>query len=181
VSLPAPPTVLFDDAASADVDATVRGNKAPRKRRRRKRSVVKQPTVHSPFAAFLLSIGVYLAGLAFVVFIWLSLVIVTLLGSKGGAGLIVYGVVVWLVGTVWLYVCVVMDGEMPASPWDFHGRNIIAALIMGAMVLVQLGLFIFYGVMYTISNPSTAWKPVLLAVLGLVIVGSGILFLSIPP
>jgi hypothetical protein len=179
----APPQVVAVEVvedttlAQAQEKADVLGSSGPRRRKKRRKKKSQAPT--SPLLTMLASAGVYLAGLGIVVLIWLVIVILSLVGSYHGAGLIVYGVVVCLVGVVWLYIGTLLEGDMPASPFEMYGRGGIAVAIGGVLALVRLGLFIFYGLMFAVTNPAAAWKPVVLTFVGLLIVGSGILFLRL--
>jgi hypothetical protein len=155
----------------ADTDAEPPREPGRRRRKKRRRRKADRPSGFSLEDVF------YLGGVGFLAVLGIILTIVSVYKPSGGLVVIGYGTLIGLVGVVWLYVQAMEDGvELVPRP-DFS----MTRWLLGIWLSVAVLLMFVTAIVYMVTNPVRAWKPGIVAILGLLFETIGFVLLYNPP
>jgi hypothetical protein len=158
-----------DVADDADEEPRPRG---PRRRRKKKRRKAGQ------MSRYALGLAVHLAGVGVAAFISLVLAGLSLVLPAAILFMIGYGAILTVVGVGWLNLMAHEDGwEMLSRPEFSAGPRVALGLFYGLWLQIALLIILVTAVLYFFTNLENAWKPGLVAILGVLTLAGGLYLL----
>jgi hypothetical protein len=145
-----------------------------RKRRKRRRRKGRRSSGSS------LDLWLWLGGMGAVTFLGTGLAVQSLFKPATTLAVVGYGIIVMLVGVVWLYFQAIEDGiELIPRP-DFGEMGVGFRLFIGIWFSLALMIMFVTAMFYLATNPVRAWKPGTVALLGIVFTFVGFVLLFRP-
>jgi hypothetical protein len=178
-----PPSVFQFADPSQEVPAAVQAAPAavrpiddepdtePEPRRRRKRRKRKSQPL-----GFTAGDGIYLGVVGLLAGLGIAFTVIALYQRDAVLTPVVYGIVLTLVGTVWLYTTALEDGMELVQRPDFMGMRFLVGFWLGAVVL----LMFVTAIVYLVTNPVRAWKAGAITVVGYAVTAVGFWILYHP-
>lgn len=167
---------LADPQPNGRAPAEVNGEPpaGPRRKRRKKRRRRKEASGSSRLA---IGDGLFLGAMGVLTLWGAAMAVGGLFKPSLEVVVIIYGVILSLVGVVWLYMTALADGmELLPRP-DMTGRGLIFSMLAGVWMLVALLVVVVTAGVFLATNPSRGWKPGLVGLLGVLFVVAGAMIL----
>jgi hypothetical protein len=127
-----------------------------------------------------LDLWLWLGGMGAAAFLGTGLAVQSLFKPATALAVVGYGIIVLLVGVVWLYFQAIEDGiELIPRP-DFGEMGVGFRLFIGIWFSLAVMIMFVTALFYLATNPVRAWKPGTVALLGVIFTFVGFVLLYRP-